>query len=64
VIIIKNKEQIEGIRRSSKLAAKLLQETSCLIKPGINTELLNTFAQFVLPLMMLFVMVFLLHKIF
>ncbi len=44
MIIIKNKEQIEGIRRSSKLAAKLLQETSCLIKPGINTELLNTFA--------------------
>jgi methionyl aminopeptidase len=43
VIIIKNKEQIAGIRRSSKLAALVLKETAALVKPGIDTESLNTF---------------------
>ena len=44
MIIIKNKEQIEGIRRSSQLAALVLDQTAKLIKPGIDTESLNTFA--------------------
>lgn len=44
MIIIKNKDQIEGIRRSSKLAASLLNEISSLIKPGIDTESINAFA--------------------
>ena len=44
MIIIQNKEQIEGVRRSSKLAARLLNEIPSLIKPGIDTESINTFA--------------------
>ena len=42
MIIIKSQKQIEGIRASSKLAAKTLVYVSQFIKPGINTEYLNT----------------------
>jgi methionyl aminopeptidase len=41
VIIIKDKIQIEGIRKSSKLAAATLKYLSQFVKPGISTEKLN-----------------------
>ena len=41
MIIIKNSEQIEGIRKSSKLAAITLNYLSKFVKPGISTEKLN-----------------------
>ena len=41
MIIIKNSEQIEGIRKSSKLAAITLDYLSKFVKPGISTEKLN-----------------------
>ncbi|MDD4785435.1 MAG: type I methionyl aminopeptidase [Candidatus Shapirobacteria bacterium] len=41
MIIIKNSVQIEGIRRSSKLAATTLHYLSKFVKPGISTEKLN-----------------------
>ncbi len=44
MIIIKSLKQIEGIKASSKLAAKTLDYVSKFIKPGINTEELNTIA--------------------
>jgi methionyl aminopeptidase len=44
VIIIKSPKQIEGIRASSKLAAETLDYVSKFIKPGTNTEELNTIA--------------------
>lgn len=40
-ITIKNKEQIKGIRKSCKLAAKTLEFISEYVTEGINTELLN-----------------------
>ena len=44
MIIIKNIEQINGIRRSGRLAAQTLQHLESYIKPGINTESLNQIA--------------------
>jgi methionyl aminopeptidase len=44
VIIIKTSQQIDGIRRSSKLAAETLNYLSSFVKPGISTEKLNTLA--------------------
>ena len=41
MIIIKTPKQIEGIRKSSKLAAITLQYLSQFIKPEISTEKLN-----------------------
>jgi len=41
MIIIKTESQIDGIRKSSKLAAQTLQFLSKFIKPGISTEDLN-----------------------
>ncbi|HPT65686.1 MAG TPA: type I methionyl aminopeptidase [Candidatus Woesebacteria bacterium] len=41
MIIIKNQTQIEGIRKSSKLAAVTLDYLSKFVKPGISTEKLN-----------------------
>jgi methionyl aminopeptidase len=41
VIIIKNQTQIEGIRKSSKLAAVTLDYLSKFVKPGVSTEALN-----------------------
>ena len=40
-IIIKNPEQIEGIRRSSWLAAATLDMIEAYVKPGITTEELD-----------------------
>lgn len=44
MVIIKNPQQIEGIRQSSRLAAATLAYTAGFIKPGISTEKLNTIA--------------------
>jgi len=41
-IIIKNAEQIEGIRRSSKLAGDTLQYIEEFVKEGVNTEYLDS----------------------
>lgn len=43
-IILKNEKQIEGVRRSCHLAAKILDETAALAKEGITTQELNDFA--------------------
>ncbi len=40
-IIIKNQEQIEGIRKSSKLAAQTLQFIGDYVKEGVTTEYLD-----------------------
>ncbi len=42
MIVIKTTQQIEGIRQSSKLAAKTLTYLANFIKPGISTEKLNS----------------------
>ena len=44
-IIIKTPEQIEGIRRSSKLAGETLKHLESHIKPGITTLALNNIAE-------------------
>jgi methionyl aminopeptidase len=44
-IVIKTPEQIEGIRRSSELAAKTLKHLEQYIKPGIKTIELNDIAE-------------------
>lgn len=41
MVIIKNSEQIDGIRKSSKLAAQTLKYLSSFVKPGIPTEKIN-----------------------
>lgn len=41
MIIIKTPKQIEGIRKSSHLAAETLKYLSQFVKPGISTEELN-----------------------
>jgi len=41
MIIIKTPDQIEGIKKSSKLAATTLKYISQFIKPGVSTEKLN-----------------------
>jgi len=43
-IIVKNDEQIEGIRRSGKLAAQVLDATCMMAKEGVTTLELNDFA--------------------
>ena len=43
-IIIKNEEQIAGIRKSSRLAAHILDETCKRAKAGVTTQELNDFA--------------------
>ena len=43
-VIIKNKEQINGIRKSCKLAAETLNYLSEHIAPGISTEELDVLA--------------------
>lgn len=49
MIVIKNKEQISGIRRSGHLAKQVLDFTASLIHPGISTQYLNDQAhQFIL----------------
>lgn len=44
MVIIKNNIQIDGIRKSSKLAAQTLNYLKDFIKVGISTEELNTLA--------------------
>ena len=44
-IVIKTPEQIEGIRRSSELAAKTLKHLEQYIKPGVKTIELNDIAE-------------------
>jgi len=44
VIIIKTPAQIEGIKKSSQLAAKTLKYLSGFISPGISTQKLNDLA--------------------
>jgi methionyl aminopeptidase len=47
-IIIKNPEQINGIRKSSKLAGETLNFIAPYVKPGVNTEYLdNLIDQFI-----------------
>lgn len=41
-IIIKNAEQIEGIRQSSRLAAKTLDYIGDYVKPGVSTSFLDS----------------------
>ncbi|NOR76684.1 MAG: type I methionyl aminopeptidase, partial [Draconibacterium sp.] len=40
-IIIKTAEQIEGIRKSSRLAAKTLDFAEQFVKPGVSTEFID-----------------------
>ena len=42
-ILLKTPEQIEGIRRSCKLAATMLKETCLMAKAGVTTGELNDF---------------------
>lgn len=44
-IIIKNAEQISGIRKASKVTAKILNEVASIIEPGISTEEINAFVE-------------------
>lgn len=49
MIIIKNAQQIDGIRQSCQLAAQTLQFTAQHIRPGVSTQYLNDQAhQFIL----------------
>ncbi|HOE90839.1 MAG TPA: type I methionyl aminopeptidase [Candidatus Cloacimonadota bacterium] len=41
MIIIKNKEQIEGVKKASKIAANTLKYVEPFIQEGVNTERLN-----------------------
>jgi len=41
MVIIKNSQQIEGIRQSSKLAAATLRYLADFLKPGVSTQDLN-----------------------
>jgi methionyl aminopeptidase len=43
-IILKNDQEIEGIRKSCQLASQILDATCALAKPGITTQELNDFA--------------------
>lgn len=43
-IILKSSDQIEGIRRSGHLAAKILDATCAIAKAGVTTQELNDFA--------------------
>ena len=45
MIHIKNRSEIEKMRASGKIAARVLQETGALVKPGISTQELNDFAE-------------------
>lgn len=41
--LLKTEADIEGMRRSGKVTTQILDEVGALIKPGINTEMINTF---------------------
>ena len=40
-IVIKTPEQIDGIRKSSKLAAQALDYAEQFVKAGVNTEFID-----------------------
>jgi methionyl aminopeptidase len=42
-IIIKTEQEIEAIRKASRVTAQLLTEVAEIVKPGINTEEINEF---------------------
>jgi methionyl aminopeptidase len=44
MIVIKTPAQIEGIRKSSKLAAETLNYLTPFVKPGVTTQYLNDLA--------------------
>ena len=44
MVVIKTPQQIEGIRRSSRLAAQTLAHTARYVEPGISTQALNDIA--------------------
>jgi len=44
MILIKNKQQIDGIKKSCQLASETLKHTSKFIKSGISTQALNDIA--------------------
>lgn len=44
MVIIKNSDQINGIRRSSQLAAKIIQHLESYLKPGVSTQAINDIA--------------------
>ncbi|PIE97357.1 MAG: type I methionyl aminopeptidase [Treponema sp.] len=43
MIILKNEEQINGIRKSCKYVAQLFEELKSVIKPGISTKEIDTY---------------------
>ena len=45
MVIVKNSEQIEGIRKSCRLLASVMEELSKVIKPGITTKEIDTVAE-------------------
>ena len=44
-IIIKNKEQIDGIRKSCELAADTLRFLKCSVRDGVSTQKINEIAE-------------------
>ena len=45
MIIYKSEEEIKGIKRSNQIVAKILDELSSMIKPGIQTKDLDQYAE-------------------
>lgn len=45
MIVIKTPDQVEGIRKSCKIAAAILSEIEGLVKPGVTTSFLNSIAE-------------------
>lgn len=45
MVIIKTKEQIDGIRKSCQLLARVMKELGGFVKPGISTKELNDVAE-------------------
>jgi len=45
MVIVKNKEQVEGIRKSCKLLASVLETVGKEVKPGISPKELDTLAE-------------------
>lgn len=45
MIIYKNKEEIQAIRRSSQIVARVLTELEAMVKPGITTKELDSYAE-------------------
>ena len=45
MIVYKSREEIEAIRRSNQIVAKVLSELKSLIKPGVKTKELDDYAE-------------------